>query len=189
MRCFPRRATSLVGLHAGVGDPWRQWPPENFAAVGDALAQAGACVLLTGLGFEEPITRAVAEKMTSPAVDLSGRLSIGGLAALLSRCKVVVSNDSGPLHIAAAVGAATVGIYWAGNLINAGSLLRARHRPHLSWRMECPDVRPQHDLRPVRAPPVVRGSGAARRGHRLRAGAFARLMERGASSVYQINLK
>ena len=57
---MPDRANRSVALHPGVGDPWRQWPPENFAAVGDALAEAGACVLLTGAGFEEPITRAVA---------------------------------------------------------------------------------------------------------------------------------
>ncbi len=135
---LPRTDDVLVAMHPGVGDPWRQWPAENFAAVGDVLAQAGACILLTGAGFEEPITQAVAAQMTQPALDLAGKLSIGGLAALLARCKVVVSNDSGPLHVAAAVGAATVGIYWAGNVINAGTLLRARHRPHLSWRMECP---------------------------------------------------
>jgi ADP-heptose:LPS heptosyltransferase len=129
----------LVALHPGVGDLRRQWPPENFAAVADALAQSGACIVLTGAGFEEAITRMVAEKMTSARpIDLCGKLSIGGLAALLSRCEVVISNDSGPLHVAVAVGAATVGIYWAGNLINAGTLMRARHRPHLSWRMDCP---------------------------------------------------
>ncbi len=135
---LPHTNDVLVAMHPGVGDPWRQWPPENFAAVGDALAAAGACVVLTGSGFEEPITQAVAHHMQSPALDLSGKLSIGGLAALLSRCKVVVSNDSGPLHVAAAVGAATVGIYWAGNAINAGTLMRSRHRIHLSWRLECP---------------------------------------------------
>lgn len=135
---LPDAEDTLVAIHPGVGDTWRKWATENFAAVGDALAQAGACVLLTGAGFEEPITRAVTDRMSAPSIDLSGKLSIGGLAATLSRCKVVVSNDSGPLHVAAAVGAATVGIYWAGNLISAGTLLRARHRPHLSWRMECP---------------------------------------------------
>jgi hypothetical protein len=50
----------------------------------------------------------------------------------------VVSNDTGPRHLAAAVGAATVGIYWCGNLINAGPLTRRRHRPHLSWTVHCP---------------------------------------------------
>ncbi len=135
---LPETSETLAAMHPGVGDPWRQWAPENFAVVGDALAAAGARVVLTGAGNEEPITRTVAAKIRAPAVDLSGRLSVGGLAALLSRCKVVVSNDSGPLHIAGAVGAPAVGIYWAGNLINAGSLMRSRHRPHLSWRLDCP---------------------------------------------------
>ena len=137
-RVVPETEAALVALHPGVGDPRRQWPPEKFAAVGDAFVAAGARVLLTGAGFEAPITRAVGELMAAPSLDLNGQLSLGGLAGLLSRCRVVVSNDSGPLHLAAAVGAATVGIYWAGNLINAGSLFRARRRPHLSWRVDCP---------------------------------------------------
>ena len=136
-RVVPQTDAPLVAVHPGVGDPRRQWPPEKFAAVGDALANADARVLLTGAGFEASITGAVRNAMKCAAQDLNGRLSIGGLAALLSRCCVVVSNDSGPLHIAAAVGAPTVGIYWAGNAINAGTLFRARSRPHLSWRMEC----------------------------------------------------
>jgi len=136
---IPETDAPLVALHPGVGDPWRQWPAEKFAAVGDALAGRGARVLLTGAGFEAPITGAVAAAMRCRAEDLNGRLSLGGLAALLAYCRVVVSNDSGPLHVAAAVGAATVGIYWAGNAINAGTLFRARSRPHLSWRMECPE--------------------------------------------------
>jgi ADP-heptose:LPS heptosyltransferase len=140
-RIVPDADAPLVAMHPGVGDPWRQWPPERFAAVGNALAAAGARVLLTGAGFEAPVTRAVEAAMRRPVEDLNGQLSIGGLAALQSRCRVVVSNDSGPLHVAAAVGAPTVGIYWAGNAINAGTLFRARSRPHLSWRMECPECR------------------------------------------------
>jgi ADP-heptose:LPS heptosyltransferase len=128
----------LAALHAGVGDGRRQWPPEKFAAVGDALAAAGCRIVLTGAGAEGEITSAVAGAMRAPAIDLCGRLSLGGLAGLLSLCAVVVSNDSGPLHVAEAVGAATVGIYWCGNLINADPLTRTCHRPHLSWRLNCP---------------------------------------------------
>jgi ADP-heptose:LPS heptosyltransferase len=135
----PQTADPLVAMHPGVGDTWRQWPPEKFAVVGDALAQRGARVLLTGAGFEASITQAVRNAMKCEAEDLSGKLSLGGLAALLSRCRVVVSNDSGPLHVAASVGAPTVGIYWAGNALNAGTFFRARSRPHLSWRMNCPE--------------------------------------------------
>ncbi len=81
------------------------------------------------------------------------RLSIGGLAGLLSRCALVVSNDSGPLHVAAAVGAPTVGIYWCGNAINAAPPTRSRHRPLLSWTVHCPECGTDcstagHPLRP-----------------------------------------
>lgn len=134
----PEDEQPLVALCSGATDPRRRWPPEKFAAVGDALAAAGARVVITGLESERPITHAVVEAMHSQALDLTGRLTTGGLAGLLSRCRVVVSNDSGSLHLAAAVGAATVGIYWCGNLINADPVTRTRHRPTLSWRLECP---------------------------------------------------
>jgi ADP-heptose:LPS heptosyltransferase len=76
--------------------------------------------------------------MRGRARSVCGSLSLGGLAGLLSLCRLVISNDSGALHIAAAVGAATVGIYWCGNLITAGPITRARHRPAVSWRLNCP---------------------------------------------------
>jgi len=71
------------------------------------------------------------------------RFSIGvaalrGLAGLLSRCAVVVGNDSGPVHLAHAVGARTVGVYWCGNVITAGPFTRHRHRLAISWRLDCP---------------------------------------------------
>jgi ADP-heptose:LPS heptosyltransferase len=50
----------------------------------------------------------------------------------------VVANDSGPLHLARAAGAATVGLYWCGNAINAAATVRTRHRPLLSWTVLCP---------------------------------------------------
>jgi ADP-heptose:LPS heptosyltransferase len=75
---------------------------------------------------------------TVPLHDLTGRTDLGTLAAVLRRCAVVVANDSGPLHLARAVGPATVGLYWCGNAINAASTVRTRHRPLLSWVVHCP---------------------------------------------------
>lgn len=128
----------IVVVHPGAGNPRRRWPPEKFAAVGDALASAGARVVVSGTPAEQYLVDAVISAMRWPAADFRGRLSAGGLAGLLARAAVVVSNDSGPLHLASAVGAATVGIFWCGNLINAGPLTRARHRPAISWRLACP---------------------------------------------------
>jgi ADP-heptose:LPS heptosyltransferase len=124
-------------LHPGAGAPRRRWSPERFAAVGDAFAAMGLRVIVTGSGNERPIVDAVRRAMRGRAANGCDALSIGGLAGLLSRAEVVVSNDSGPLHLAAAVGAPTVGIYWVGNLITAAPVMRARHRPVTSFRVTC----------------------------------------------------
>jgi ADP-heptose:LPS heptosyltransferase len=128
----------LVALHPSAGDPRRRWPPHKFALVADELARSGAQVVVIG-AYEDPaINRQVIEAMQCPALDLHGQLSLGGLAALLSRCKLLISNDSGPLHVAGAVGAPTVGIYWCGNMITANSMTFQRRRVAISWRLNCP---------------------------------------------------
>ncbi|HYD56794.1 MAG TPA: glycosyltransferase family 9 protein [Burkholderiales bacterium] len=90
-------------VHPGSQLPSRRWPVERFAEVGDALAQDGFHVVLTGTLREEPLVRRVQEAMREPAIDLSGRTSLGGLAAVVSRARLVVCNDTGISHIAAAM--------------------------------------------------------------------------------------
>jgi ADP-heptose:LPS heptosyltransferase len=128
----------LAVLHPGASDPRRHWSVDRFAKVGDALAQAGAQIVITGSQAEQHLTAQVATKMQASAQDVSGQLSLNGLTGLLSRCKLVVANDTGPLHLATAVGTRTVGIYWCGNLITAGPLTRSRHHALISWRLNCP---------------------------------------------------
>ena len=128
----------VAALHPGADDPRRRWPVASFAAVGDGLAARGATVAVTGTAAERPLVDAVVAAMRHPAVPLAGTLSLPGLAGLYGRCAVVVANDTGPRHLAAAVGAATVGVYWAGNLVNAGPATRGRHRAHVSWTVDCP---------------------------------------------------
>ncbi len=124
-----------VALHPGATDPRRRWPAERFAAVGDQLA---AEVLVTGTESERRLVEEVVDRMRKPARPLIGALSLGGLAGLYAGCDLVVANDTGPLHLAAAVGAATVGVFWAGNMINGAPMERGRHRPLVSWTMRCP---------------------------------------------------
>jgi len=128
----------LVALNPGASDPQRRWPPARFAAVGDALAAAGARVVITGAEDDAPLAADIRQQMRAPVEDTTGRLPLSGLAGLLERCTVVVSNDTGPLHLAAAVGTATVGIYWCVNMINAGPVTTARQRPLISWQRICP---------------------------------------------------
>jgi ADP-heptose:LPS heptosyltransferase len=138
-RALPRLVSMPVAvLHPGGTDPRRHWAPEKFAAVGDAVSAAGLRVAVTGSERERPVAEAVLRRMRAPAENLCGRLSLRGLAGLLSYSRLAVANDTGPLHLARAVGTATVGIYWVGNLINAGPVTAARHRTHISWRLHCP---------------------------------------------------
>ena len=90
--------------------------------------------------------------MRSPARSLVGTLSIGGLAATYAACTVVVSNDTGPLHLAAAVGTPAVGLFWVGNLINGGNVTRGRYRAIPSWTIHCPECGADctRDLYPAR---------------------------------------
>jgi ADP-heptose:LPS heptosyltransferase len=125
-------------LHPGAGAPRRRWAPEHFARVGDALAAERLRVIVTGTGDERRVVDAVCDAMRAPAERACDTLSLGGLAGLLAHAALVVSNDSGPLHLAAAVGAPTVGIFWVGNLVTAAPLMRAAHRPVTSFRVHCP---------------------------------------------------
>ena len=128
-----------VALHAGATDPRRRWPAERFAALTDLLVAAGARPVLVGGPGDAPVSTAVREVAAGPVADLTGRTDLGALAGVLERCAVVVANDSGPLHLARAVGTATVGLYWCGNAINAAPATRTRHRPLLSWTVHCPE--------------------------------------------------
>jgi ADP-heptose:LPS heptosyltransferase len=126
----------VVALHPGATDPRRRWPAERFAAVGDALP---ADILVTGTGTERDLVDRVIGAMRRPARPVVDALSLGGLAALYERCAAVIANDTGPVHLAEAVGTPTVGLYWVGNLINGAPVDRARHRPLHSWTLLCPE--------------------------------------------------
>jgi ADP-heptose:LPS heptosyltransferase len=175
----------LVALNPGATDPRRRWPPDRFAAVGDALAGAGAAVVVTGDAGDVPLADGVVAAMRAPARSLAGLLSLGGLAALLERATLLVSNDTGPLHLAAAVGTATVGVYWAGNAVNAGPVTAGRHRPVLSWQLRCARCgehylvrRCEHDASFVLDVPVGEVAAAA-----LDAFALERERERGTAGA------
>lgn len=102
----------FVGIHPGAGWPVKLWPPEKWAAVADALAgQLDLPIVLTGTASERPLTEAIAARMQARAINLAGKTSLGRLAALWSRCRLVLGVDSGPLHLAVAAGAPTVHIF------------------------------------------------------------------------------
>lgn len=129
---------TLVVLQPGSTDRRRCWPPERFAAVADRLAEQGALIAINGTSGEAELVAQVLEHMRHPALDLTGRLDLSGLCGLLERADLLISNDTGPLHLALAIGTPSVGIYWLTNLIEFDPLRPDIHAAALSVRTQCP---------------------------------------------------
>jgi heptosyltransferase II len=95
----------VAGIFPGSNAPSRRWDAERFAAVARSLAASGVRVVVFGARGEASITRVVAGDV---ALDMAGRTDLPMLAAALAACDILVTNDSGPMHLAAAVGTRTV---------------------------------------------------------------------------------
>lgn len=105
-------AKKIIALHAGSSCPSKRWPPERFAEVADALSvKYDSEIVLIGGSETEKFSEAVVSAMTTKAIDLTGNFLLGELAEFLSRCFLFVSNDSGPVHVASAVGTPCVVIF------------------------------------------------------------------------------
>jgi heptosyltransferase-2/heptosyltransferase-3 len=102
----------LVAIHPGSGADVKLWRAEGWAAVAGALArERGARVLLTGSADERELCAAIAAQCASPVVNAAGATTLGGLAALYARCRLVLGPDSGPLHLAVTQGTPTVHLF------------------------------------------------------------------------------
>jgi ADP-heptose:LPS heptosyltransferase len=114
----------IVVLNPTVGwaIPSRLWPPDHFARLGESIGrELGAAVILTGAPSDREYCGKIAEGMDPRPVVAAGELTLGQSAALIRRADLLVSGDTGPLHVAAAVGTRVIGLY--------GSVSTERSRP------------------------------------------------------------
>jgi heptosyltransferase II len=103
----------LIGINPGsTYGSAKRWLPERFAQAADRMVeQFGGRVVIVGAAGEEALGQAIAEKMLSKPVVLSGRTSIRELMSIIKRCRLFITNDTGPMHIAAAFGVPVVAIF------------------------------------------------------------------------------
>jgi heptosyltransferase-2 len=103
---------SWVGINSGASyGTAKRWLPERFAAVGDMLAREGAQVALVGGPAERPVAEAIAAQMAAPARVLCGETTLPEMVGVLSHLRGLVTNDSGPMHVAAALGVPVVAVF------------------------------------------------------------------------------
>ncbi|HQR15114.1 MAG TPA: glycosyltransferase family 9 protein [Nitrospira sp.] len=147
-RAEDRQAVETLLTAAGLAGvlPWvamnvsarwetKRWPPQHFAEAADQLAEAGIPIVFMGGPAERPETRAVMARMRTKAVDLTGQTPVGLLPSLLRRAAVLVTNDSGPMHIAAAVGTPVVALFGPTDPVRTGPY--GRGHVVLSNPVEC----------------------------------------------------
>lgn len=145
-------AGTYVVVHAGARSTSRRWRPGKFATVADALSRRGLQVVLTGSGQERPLAARVAAEMDRPALNLSGRTSLGALALLVQRARLLVCNDTGVSHLAAAVQTPSVVIFTGSDPGRWAPLDRNLHR---SVGSGTPDSITPTLHRPPSSPPTV----------------------------------
>lgn len=122
MRLNPERPWVLI--HPGASAPSRRYPPESFAQVARRLTRdLGWQVVFTGSAEERALVESIRTQMFSPSFSLAGRLSLGEMAAAVSLAPLLIANNTGPVHIAAAVGTPVVDLY---------ALTNPQHTP---WRV------------------------------------------------------
>ena len=112
-RLLAGAARPLVGIHASGGRESKQWHLDRFAGVARRLAEERrATIVLTGSAGDRPLVDAVRERLDGVrVVDVAGALDLEALAALLAELDVLVTGDTGPMHLAAAMGTPVVALF------------------------------------------------------------------------------
>jgi lipopolysaccharide heptosyltransferase I len=151
-------------LMLGVGARWqtKRWPPEHFAALArQSQERHGGTVFFVGSREETPAAQAVRQSLTGPSRDLTGQTSLPQLAAVLAQADLMLANDTGPLHLAVALGRPVVAPYTctrvqltgpyhaAGGAIETGVWCQGSYLKRCT-RLEC-----MAELTPARLWPLV----------------------------------
>ncbi len=105
----------IIGFNVGAGSPGRIWPKGKFAELAERLIHRyGAKVILFSGPQDGDCSRQIADAIRPAGAVVANQLSLKTLAATISRCKVLVSNDTGPMHLGPAVGVPTLGLFSLG---------------------------------------------------------------------------
>lgn len=119
----------LIGLHPGSKSPARCWPASYFARLADMLVERfGAQIVLTGGPGEEEAVAEVQRHMQAKTLNCAGQTTIGGLAGLLARYTLFISNDTGPAHLACALNRPSITLFGPVDARRWAPLDQALHR-------------------------------------------------------------
>jgi heptosyltransferase II len=115
---------TVIGVNPGAFyGPAKRWFPERYAAVADAIAKEyNSRVIVLGSSGDLPVAQQVAAKMETKPIILAGRTTLGQLMGLIHHCRLLITNDSGPMHLAAALDVPQLAIFGSTSEIATGPL-------------------------------------------------------------------
>ncbi|MDE3055623.1 MAG: lipopolysaccharide heptosyltransferase II [Verrucomicrobiota bacterium] len=120
-----QRGDLLVGMHAGASfGPAKRWPAENFRLLAKALAEKGVWILFFGDAVESSFVKEICSEMPQNVINLAGLTSLRELSCLIHECHLLITNDSGPMHIGAAVGTELIALFGSTDEKVTGPYLR-----------------------------------------------------------------
>jgi ADP-heptose:LPS heptosyltransferase len=123
--------TPFFVVHPGASAASRRYPAEGFGHAADLIASISGCTaVFTGDASEIALAEEARREMNRPSVSLAGQLDLGEFAALISRARVLVSNNTAPAHLAAAVGTPVVDLYALTNPQHTPWMVRSRVLNH-----------------------------------------------------------
>jgi len=153
-------------LALAVGSRWitKRWPPQHFAELARrSLAEFGGSIILIGAPDEAELARHAAQMIHGPKLNLAGTTSMAQLAALLAQADVLLANDTGPLHLAVALGRPVVAPYTCTKVSHNGPYGQERNAVETkvfcqgSYLRQCQRLDCMTELTPDRVWPILRG--------------------------------
>ncbi len=144
------REGPVIGLHPGAGRAIKEWPIERFVELaGRLVKEKGATLVLTGSAGESAKSSAIRAAVPGAVLDLAGKLSLAGLAEMMSACDAFVSCDTSAMHFACAIGVPSVAIFGPsdpGRYFSGGEMGFGSDRKHIAlapklWCSPCNLIR------------------------------------------------
>ncbi len=128
LSAFKASNKPLIALNPGASHPIKQWGTEQFAALADILSkELSANIIIVGGLDDIPLSEEIARQTSSKPLLLAGKLDLLQLGAVLEQCDILVSSDTGPMHVATAVGTRVAGLFGSTNPARTGPVGRG-HR-------------------------------------------------------------
>ena len=134
----------IVGINPGATyGPAKQWPFDRYARLADKIqAFTGSRVIIFGGPNDKNLGENISQKMKHRPIDLSGKTSLGEAMALIERCDLFITNDSGLMHVAAALDVPLIAVFGSTNSITTGPL--SQNSRIVQAPLECsPCLRPE----------------------------------------------